>query len=140
MWRADKDEENILERLFMIRLPFTDRAEAGRLLAAEFVTHKLQGNIIVLALPRGGLPVGLEVMFDLKPFPYFRGQRFIVRHFQNKSRHVIAEFFGQFHCADPGIFNRVVKKCGDYEVGIRFRERRGDTLAGIPCLQCASLA
>jgi hypothetical protein len=32
----------------MIRLPFTDRAEAGRLLAAELVTHKLQGNDRIL--------------------------------------------------------------------------------------------
>ncbi len=45
----------------MIRLPFADRAEAGRLLAAELVTYKLQGDVVILALPRGGLPVGLEV-------------------------------------------------------------------------------
>jgi predicted phosphoribosyltransferase len=36
-------------------------AEAGRLLAAELFTRKLQGDVIVIALPRGGLPVGLEV-------------------------------------------------------------------------------
>ena len=45
----------------MIQLPFSDRAEAGRLLAAELLGHHLPGNIVVLALPRGGLPVGLEV-------------------------------------------------------------------------------
>ena len=45
----------------MTQLPFADRVEAGRLLAAELVTHKLQGDVIVVALPRGGLPVGLEV-------------------------------------------------------------------------------
>jgi len=45
----------------MIRLPFADRAEAGRLLAAELVAYKLQGDVVILALPRGGLPVGLEV-------------------------------------------------------------------------------
>lgn len=45
----------------MIQLPFADRVEAGRLLAAELVSHKVQGNVIVVALPRGGLPVGLEV-------------------------------------------------------------------------------
>jgi predicted phosphoribosyltransferase len=45
----------------MIQLPFADRAEAGRLLAAELATLKLPSNAIVLALPRGGLPVGLEV-------------------------------------------------------------------------------
>ena len=46
---------------FVIRLPFADRVEAGRLLAAELATHKLPANVVVLALPRGGLPVGLEI-------------------------------------------------------------------------------
>jgi predicted phosphoribosyltransferase len=45
----------------MIELPFQDRGEAGRLLGAELATRKLPANTIVLALPRGGLPVGFEV-------------------------------------------------------------------------------
>lgn len=45
----------------MIHLPFEDRSEAGRLLAAELLNHRLPANIAVLALPRGGLPVALEV-------------------------------------------------------------------------------
>ncbi len=45
----------------MTKLPFSDRTEAGRLLAAELATRKLGSNVIVLALPRGGVPVGLEV-------------------------------------------------------------------------------
>jgi len=45
----------------MVKLPFADRAEAGRLLAAELATRKLPANVIVLALPRGGVPVGFEV-------------------------------------------------------------------------------
>src|SRR5689334_18251518 len=45
----------------MVNLPFADRAEAGRLLAAELATRKLPGHVIVLALPRGGVPVGVEV-------------------------------------------------------------------------------
>jgi predicted phosphoribosyltransferase len=44
-----------------IQLPFQDRTEAGRLLAAELASRKLPDNAIVLALPRGGLPVGVEV-------------------------------------------------------------------------------
>ena len=50
----------------MIQLPFADRAEAGRLLAAELTTLKFPENPIVLALPRGGLPVGLEVAKTLR--------------------------------------------------------------------------
>jgi len=45
----------------MIHLPFSDRTEAGRLLAAELADYELVGNVIVLALPRGGLPVGAEI-------------------------------------------------------------------------------
>jgi len=43
-----------------VRLPFTDRAEAGRLLAERLVPMGLEGAV-VLALPRGGVPVGYEV-------------------------------------------------------------------------------
>ena len=50
----------------MIQLPFADRAEAGRLLAAELDLLKLSANVIVLALPRGGLPIGLEVAKKLR--------------------------------------------------------------------------
>lgn len=50
----------------MIELPFQDRAEAGRLLGAELATHKLPVNTIALALPRGGLPVGVEVAEALR--------------------------------------------------------------------------
>ena len=45
----------------MIQLPFADRTDAGRLLATELLSHNLPANVVVLALPRGGLPVGLEV-------------------------------------------------------------------------------
>ncbi|MCO5993433.1 phosphoribosyltransferase [Actinoallomurus rhizosphaericola] len=43
-----------------VRLPFTDRAEAGRLLAEELVPLGL-ADPLVLALPRGGVPVGREI-------------------------------------------------------------------------------
>ena len=45
----------------MTHLPFSDRVEAGRLLGAELARRKLPANAIVLALPRGGVPVGREV-------------------------------------------------------------------------------
>jgi putative phosphoribosyl transferase len=50
----------------MAELPFRDRVEAGRLLGAELAARKLPANVIVLALPRGGLPVGAEVAQVLK--------------------------------------------------------------------------
>lgn len=42
-------------------LPFTDRSEAGRLLGAELLRLSLDKPRIVVALSRGGVPVGFEV-------------------------------------------------------------------------------
>lgn len=44
----------------MTQLPFRDRVEAGEGLAAALLKYKLR-DVIVLALPRGGLPVGFEI-------------------------------------------------------------------------------
>ena len=40
---------------------FSDRIEAGRLLADRFAHYANRGDAIVLALPRGGVPVGFEL-------------------------------------------------------------------------------
>jgi len=50
----------------MVDLPFEDRTQAGRLLGRKLVSRELTANTIVLALPRGGLPVGAEVAEALK--------------------------------------------------------------------------
>lgn len=44
---------------------FTDRTDAGRQLAA-LLTHLRGRNSLVLALPRGGLPVAYEVAHALQ--------------------------------------------------------------------------
>ena len=44
-----------------ISLPYVNRSEAGKLLADALQTYAKQADIIVLALPRGGVPVGFEV-------------------------------------------------------------------------------
>jgi putative phosphoribosyl transferase len=46
-------------------LPFADRAAAGRLLAKRLAQERLQGPLLVVALPRGGVPVGAEVARQL---------------------------------------------------------------------------
>lgn len=43
-----------------VSLPFRDRAAAGRLLATRLASLRL-GDPVVLALPRGGVAVGLEI-------------------------------------------------------------------------------
>jgi predicted phosphoribosyltransferase len=45
--------------------PFRDRAEAGDLLAARLSALADRDDVIVLALPRGGVPVGHEVATSL---------------------------------------------------------------------------
>jgi predicted phosphoribosyltransferase len=40
---------------------FRDRSEAGRLLAAKLAEYADRPDVLVLALPRGGVPVGFEV-------------------------------------------------------------------------------
>jgi putative phosphoribosyl transferase len=44
-----------------MRLPFADRAEAARALATRLQAMRLAPPIVVLALPRGGVPIGAEV-------------------------------------------------------------------------------
>lgn len=43
------------------RLPFRDRVDAGRALAKELGAYAGRTDVVVLALPRGGLPVAHEV-------------------------------------------------------------------------------
>src|SRR5437762_10860194 len=45
---------------------FRDRADAGRQLAARLATYANRDNVIVLALPRGGVPVAFEVARALR--------------------------------------------------------------------------
>jgi putative phosphoribosyl transferase len=40
---------------------FQDRTDAGRRLAKELIAYKDQPDVLVLALPRGGVPVAVEV-------------------------------------------------------------------------------
>lgn len=44
-----------------VSLPFRDRREAGRLLARRLESQAGEAGLIVLGLPRGGVPVGFEV-------------------------------------------------------------------------------
>jgi putative phosphoribosyl transferase len=42
-------------------LPFRDRAEAGRRLATDLERYRARPDVLVLGLPRGGVPVAAEV-------------------------------------------------------------------------------
>jgi putative phosphoribosyl transferase len=45
----------------ILKLPFEDRAQAGRLLGEALAEYAKRSDVVVLALPRGGVPVGFEV-------------------------------------------------------------------------------
>jgi len=45
----------------MVPVPFADRLEAGRLLADQLSFYKVPDEAVVLALPRGGVPVGFAI-------------------------------------------------------------------------------
>ena len=44
---------------------FTDRRAAGRLLAQELADYADRPDVIIIALPRGGVPVGYEIAMRL---------------------------------------------------------------------------
>jgi predicted phosphoribosyltransferase len=49
-----------------VRLPFRDRHEAGRVLAEKLAHFRGRPNLLVLALPRGGVAVAFEVAHALQ--------------------------------------------------------------------------
>lgn len=52
--------------------PFRDRVEAGELLGAKLAEYRDRDDVVVLALPRGGVPVAREVARTLAvPFDVF---------------------------------------------------------------------
>ena len=46
--------------------PFKDRRDAGKKLAQKLLSYAEQPNVLILALPRGGVPVAYEVAQALK--------------------------------------------------------------------------
>lgn len=53
LFRAEDEDDELL--------PFENREEAGRILGTRLLTYSGRGDVIVMALPRGGVPVAVEV-------------------------------------------------------------------------------
>ena len=49
-----------------IAVPFADRRQAGKKLAAQLAAYANRSDVLVLALPRGGVPVAFEVACALR--------------------------------------------------------------------------
>ena len=46
-------------------IPFADRRQAGKKLAAKLTRYANRPDVLVLALPRGGVPVAYEIALSL---------------------------------------------------------------------------
>src|SRR6266699_5212208 len=57
---GNSSQTNQVERNIMIKI-YRDRYEAGRELATKLTAYAHRQDVLVLALPRGGVPVGYEV-------------------------------------------------------------------------------
>jgi predicted phosphoribosyltransferase len=81
---------------------FRDRAEAGRFLAQRLRDYAGRDDVIVLALPRGGVPVGYEVAKALGvPFDVFVVRKLGVPGHEELAMGAIAS--GGLLVLDPGI-------------------------------------
>src|SRR5512132_2451476 len=59
--KAEEDGGAACRRVAMQDPPFRDRTEAGRILAKMLSTYADRRDVVVLGLPRGGVPVAFEV-------------------------------------------------------------------------------
>jgi putative phosphoribosyl transferase len=60
-WRFSENRYSAKGRGDFPTIPFRDRADAGRILAEKLGHYANKKNAVVLALPRGGVPVAYPV-------------------------------------------------------------------------------
>jgi predicted phosphoribosyltransferase len=96
------------------RLPFADRRAAGRALAGALARHAGYRDAIVLALPRGGVPVGYELASSLDaPLDVF-----VVRKLGVPGHEELA--FGALASGDARVLNHeIVRELGLTDEAIR---------------------
>src|SRR5882724_8765331 len=71
---------------------FRNRADAGRKLAARLTRYADREDVLVLALPRGGVPVAYEVAKELKaPLDVFLVRKLGVPGYEELAMGAIAE-------------------------------------------------
>jgi predicted phosphoribosyltransferase len=88
---------------------FRDRAEAGRALAQRLAAYEGDANVIVLGLPRGGIPVAYEVARALRaPLDVFVVRKLGVPGHEELAMGAIAS--GGVTVFDPGIADRIPRR------------------------------
>jgi len=79
-----------------------DRAEAGRLLAKRLAVYGGRSDVVVLALPRGGVPVAVEIATALRaPLDFFLVRKLGVPGFEELAFGSIA--MNGFQLIDPDV-------------------------------------
>ena len=63
--RRKLQSKSALQTELLLQMQFEDRSEAGRFLAEALQAYRGRKDVVVLALPRGGVPVGYEVAQSL---------------------------------------------------------------------------
>ncbi len=92
-------ENNVRRNVFQ---GFEDRAEGGKALAAELSDFRNREDVVILALPRGGVPVAYEVARELNlPLDVF-----LVRKLGVPDREELA--FGAIASGGVTVFNRSI--------------------------------
>jgi predicted phosphoribosyltransferase len=86
-------------------IPFSDRREAGRQLARKLSAYAGRDDVVVLALPRGGVPVAFEVAEALEaPLEVFVVRKLGVPGHEELAMGAIAS--GGVEVLDPGVLAR----------------------------------
>jgi predicted phosphoribosyltransferase len=86
----------------IMRAPFADRREAGRALARQLRQYAHVANVLVLGLPRGGVPVAFEVALALHaPLDVFVVRKLGVPGYEEAAFGAIAS--GGVRVVDPAV-------------------------------------
>src|SRR5262249_52291599 len=81
---------------------FANRAEAGRVLAARLSAYANRDDVVILALPRGGVPVGFEVAQTLRaPLEVFVVRKLGVPGYEELAMGAIATGGGRVRVSQP---------------------------------------
>jgi putative phosphoribosyl transferase len=101
---------------------FTDRRDAGRRLARRLTAYAGRDNVVVLALPRGGVPVAFEIAEALHaPFDVFVVRKLGVPGHEELAMGAVAS--GGVEILDPGVLTRFGVSDAEVAEVVR-RERR----------------
>src|SRR5690242_17563500 len=101
---------------------FQDRADAGRVLAGRLTAYAGRNDVLVLALPRGGVPVGFEVAKALAaPLDVFVVRKLGAPGHEELAMGAIAS--GGLRVLDPGIIRQLGISEKDIDATTRREEK-----------------